>query len=194
METRQRILAAAVQLFGERGYRGTTTRRIASEARVSEVTIFRHFGSKRTLIEEALDTQLDQSLRSALPRDPVDVASELGGWANKQLKRLRQRQSVIRTLLGEAETDPDLAQGMLDAFRDMYEELDGYLRRARRRGLVEASVDVDTVAVTLVGALISDATRRDLLPEVYRVAPRKAADRYVAILAPALAGRKDDAP
>ena len=53
MATRERILDAAARLYGQHGYLGATTRRIAEEADVSEVTIFRLFGTKEAVLEEA---------------------------------------------------------------------------------------------------------------------------------------------
>src|SRR5688572_460094 len=53
-DTRDRLLDVTATIFAEAGYHGTTTRRIAQEADVNEVTIFRHFGSKDALIREAL--------------------------------------------------------------------------------------------------------------------------------------------
>jgi AcrR family transcriptional regulator len=41
-------------LFAERGYAGTSTREIARAASVTEPMIFRHFGSKAKLFEEAV--------------------------------------------------------------------------------------------------------------------------------------------
>ena len=41
--TKDHILEAAARLYGEHGFRGTTTRRIAQEAGVNEVTLFRQF-------------------------------------------------------------------------------------------------------------------------------------------------------
>jgi len=49
-DTRRRILAAAAAEFGEKGYSSATTRSIANRAVVNEVTLFRHFGSKRELL------------------------------------------------------------------------------------------------------------------------------------------------
>ncbi len=46
-DTRERILQAAAELFAEKGYARATTRSIAEAAKVNEVTIFRHFGSKK---------------------------------------------------------------------------------------------------------------------------------------------------
>jgi len=48
--TRDRIVAAARQLFAEQGFDGTTTAAIAERAGVAEGTIFRHFASKRELL------------------------------------------------------------------------------------------------------------------------------------------------
>ncbi|WP_461832849.1 TetR/AcrR family transcriptional regulator [Desulfothermus sp.] len=52
--TRDRIIEAAYTLFSEKGYHGTSTREIANAASVSEVTLFRNFGSKELLFEEVL--------------------------------------------------------------------------------------------------------------------------------------------
>lgn len=45
------ILEAAKSLFAEKGYKGTSTKKIAQAAKVNEVTIFRIFGSKEKLFE-----------------------------------------------------------------------------------------------------------------------------------------------
>lgn len=51
---RQLLLDAARQAFAEQGFKGTSTRNIADRAGVTEVMIFRHFGSKANLFQEAV--------------------------------------------------------------------------------------------------------------------------------------------
>lgn len=51
---RQLLLTAARDIFAQRGYKGTSTRDIAERAGVTEVMIFRHFGSKANLFQEAV--------------------------------------------------------------------------------------------------------------------------------------------
>jgi AcrR family transcriptional regulator len=51
---RQLLLDAARDLFAERGFKGTSTRDVAERAGVSEVMIFRHFGSKANLFQESV--------------------------------------------------------------------------------------------------------------------------------------------
>ena len=54
MTVRDQLLEAAARLYAETGYRGATTRRIAMQAGVNEITLFRHFGSKDALMREAI--------------------------------------------------------------------------------------------------------------------------------------------
>ncbi|WP_394832451.1 TetR family transcriptional regulator [Pendulispora rubella] len=53
-ETRQRILAAALELFAERGFAATTTAALAQRAGVAEKTLFSQFKSKERLFEETV--------------------------------------------------------------------------------------------------------------------------------------------
>ena len=74
-ETRTRILEAAYLLFGTRGYGNTGTADIATQADVSEGSIFYHFGSKRALLVE-LGKQHGQKLVAAMQaHDPLDSLS-----------------------------------------------------------------------------------------------------------------------
>jgi len=50
----EKLFETTVSLFAERGYNGTTTQELAAAAGVSEVTLFRRFGSKAGLIEAAI--------------------------------------------------------------------------------------------------------------------------------------------
>ncbi|MCP2169435.1 transcriptional regulator, TetR family [Goodfellowiella coeruleoviolacea] len=57
-ETRQRIVAAAVRLFGEQGYEQTTVAQIAAAADVDPKTFFNYFPSK----DEVLFADVEQDL------------------------------------------------------------------------------------------------------------------------------------
>src|ERR1700745_1228028 len=84
--TRQRILAAAQQVFSRDGFQGATTREIPREASVNEVTIFRHFHTR----EELLHATLKQSCASldALvhPQENwrEDLFGSLGGYVRER--------------------------------------------------------------------------------------------------------------
>lgn len=50
--TRERLVRSALELFNSQGYHITTTPHIAKKAGVAEGTIYRHFASKRHLLNE----------------------------------------------------------------------------------------------------------------------------------------------
>lgn len=50
LETRRRILAAALKLFSEYGYAGATIEAIAQEAGVAPLTVYAAFGNKRSIL------------------------------------------------------------------------------------------------------------------------------------------------
>jgi AcrR family transcriptional regulator len=54
-DRRQEILAAAMELFAKKGFRGTTTRDLATQAEVNEAIIFRHFNNKQELYSAILE-------------------------------------------------------------------------------------------------------------------------------------------
>lgn len=54
-ERREQILHIAIKLFSQNGFRGTTTKKIAEEAGVSEAMVFRHFATKSELYHAILD-------------------------------------------------------------------------------------------------------------------------------------------
>jgi len=54
-DRRQDILAAAMELFAKKGFRGTTTRDLATHAEVNEAIIFRHFKTKEELYSAILE-------------------------------------------------------------------------------------------------------------------------------------------
>src|SRR5436309_863950 len=54
-DRRQDILAAAMELFAKKGFRGTTTRDLATQAEINEAIIFRHFKTKEELYSAILE-------------------------------------------------------------------------------------------------------------------------------------------
>src|SRR5688500_17713864 len=95
MESRDKILEAAARVYSQHGFRGATTRRIADEAGVNEITVFRHFGSKETLIKEAIQRNAP-AFPCSLPDVPVDPERELTDWATAHLQHLRAAAPMIR--------------------------------------------------------------------------------------------------
>lgn len=106
--THERIAAAALDLFGRLGFRGTSTREIARAAGVTEVTLFRHYPTKERLFTDvarrfSLLPVLERAdeLFAGMPLEAKLVA--IGGRA---LALLRERTPLIRVMLGESGRHP----------------------------------------------------------------------------------------
>ena len=54
-ETRQRLLVAARELFGRKGYEGTSIGDVAEQAGIGVGTVYHHFEDKRSLLLELLE-------------------------------------------------------------------------------------------------------------------------------------------
>jgi AcrR family transcriptional regulator len=69
-DRREQIIEVAVRLFSQKGFRGATTKEIASAAGVNEAIIFRHFATKSELYAAIIDRKANsaelKALRSAL--------------------------------------------------------------------------------------------------------------------------------
>ncbi|WP_313161253.1 TetR/AcrR family transcriptional regulator, partial [Stenotrophomonas sp.] len=63
---RAAILDAAKALFVEQGYGGVSMDSIASQAGVSKLTVYSHFGDKETLFAEAVKSTCNEMLPDAL--------------------------------------------------------------------------------------------------------------------------------
>lgn len=78
--TAARILDVALDLFERDGFERTTVAQIAEAAGVSEMTFFRHFGSKDSLLfDDPYDPVIAQAV-GAQPRDLPPLARLIGGF------------------------------------------------------------------------------------------------------------------
>lgn len=112
--TRGNILAAARELFERRGFAAATTKDIAALARVSEVTLFRHFPTKRALFDETLHSCLhpytvEEYLKSGvtydLERDLQHIARDLRESFQKNAPMLRM---IMRDKVRDSMPEKDI--------------------------------------------------------------------------------------
>jgi AcrR family transcriptional regulator len=170
MISRQKLLDAAARIYGEYGFRGATTRRIADQAGVNEVTLFRLFGSKSALIAEAIKSHAPSSEAGpTLPEDPTEPERELAAWCAAQLAHLRSNRALIRKAMSDLEEHPEMAPCMGRGPMSAFNSLRAYatkLSRVDGSGPITPR-ELSAASAMLVGALFADAMGRDMMPEIY---------------------------
>jgi len=98
--TRSRVIEAARELFSTSGYSATSIAAIGQAAGVSAETIYKSFGSKRTILSEMIDVTLagDASPKPVLERDLFLRVRE----GRSQRERVARLANLTRTLLERA--------------------------------------------------------------------------------------------
>ena len=199
--SRERLIEAAARVYAACGFRGATTRRIAEEAGVNEVTIFRLFGSKASLIEEAMrHAGMPAPGESHLPEMPRQPERELVAWCTAQLAELRERRAFIRQAMGDLEEKPELAPCLGQSADVAGRELKRYMRALCEHGFVDyepaetgRSEEAHAAGAMLMASLFGDAMGRDVTPDLYPQPPERAPALYVGLFLRALRCRSEPA-
>lgn len=115
MSTRQRIIDAAIDLFGERGFKGSPISAIEERAGLSPGAggLYRHFSSKQELLEAALEPVLESvelldRARSVLPLG--DLRSELTVLARGGLAAIAASRPLLRIIERDPNVVPELRE------------------------------------------------------------------------------------
>jgi AcrR family transcriptional regulator len=114
LDTRQRILRGAAQVFAAQGYDGATTRAIAEAAGVNEVTLFRHFGSKKNLMQAVIErfSALPGLSAAFTERLTGDYREGLQAVGTHYLATMLQRRRAILMALCAAERMPEIREAV----------------------------------------------------------------------------------
>jgi len=108
--TTERLLAAAAQIIAERGYAATTTRAIAEQAGVNEVTLFRQFGSKQGLIR-ALGASFSQAENPyVIAPDVDDIRAALHEIAERERHQVTAVGLFAARVVMDAAVIPEVAE------------------------------------------------------------------------------------
>ena len=178
MDVREKILRAAVAVFAEVGFRGATTRRIAQEAGVNEITLFRHFGSKDKLLHEAISRQDLAPVMPPLPDVPKRPRAELLTWAREHYDHMVQMRSLMCACMAEMTEHPEMIPDSTPTKKSVT-QLQDWLRKLRSDGFTTVTFDPEIVAPMFLGALFSDALGRVFTPASYPKGAEKTLEGYV---------------
>ncbi|MCU0634760.1 MAG: TetR/AcrR family transcriptional regulator [Gemmatimonadaceae bacterium] len=195
-DPRTRIIEAAARCYALLGSRGATTRRIAEEAGVNEITLFRHFGSKEALLELVVHEWAAMREPPSLPDIPVDPIAELTAWVRHQHDEISRWRTFIRRTLGEHAEHPDAAKGTCDSSTYTSAHLQGYVNRLGVHGFLgertlRHEADIPHACVMLPATLFSDALWRDVMPTMFAGSIEESIAAYVRLFAYAIGLREE---
>lgn len=190
-ERRQQILCVAMQLFSQRGFRGTTTREIANAAGVSEAIVFRHFATKLELYAAIIDTKscggevlkpIENIAEFMKAKDDYGVFYNLALGA---LSHHEEDKDFIRLLMYSALEGSELAEMFFERFiTNIYLHLGSYIEQRQRDGVFR-EMNPRIVVRSFVGMMIHHSLNNILWDKNRRlldISTEEAARQFTEIL------------
>jgi AcrR family transcriptional regulator len=156
--TKESLLQATLKLISEKGYIGATTREIAHLAGVTELTLFRHFGSKEKLFEELLKSYTFlPKLKELLPElDGLSCEDALTLIATRFLLTLKERKSFIKIMYSEVTIYPDQIRAVYNKFIDeLRATMASYIKSLQEQGVLRKDMSPEMAGRVFLWILIA---------------------------------------
>jgi AcrR family transcriptional regulator len=191
-ERRKQILRVAIKLFSNLGFSGTTTKKIAQEAGVSEAMVFRHFATKRELYHAILD---HKACEGASPN--------LCEWAGEAMAAKDDKQffyQIIFSALNHHEKDPEFMRLLFHSALEghelaemfveqnivpMYEFMSAYISQRQAEGAIRTDIEPRVIIRAFVGIMIHHSLNNSLWDKkrhVLNISNEDAARAFVEII------------
>ncbi len=196
-QTRERIRAAALRLFLQQGYLATSIDAILAEAGISsKETLYRHYANKEALFVDVLShlTLSQPGISSKLaalptPHDLPQLGQALTQISREILSLMSQPDylPLVRMIIAEVPRFPQLGTLFFSTVPQRGLAIITALLREAREQQIIADIDLDAVAHTLLGGLLTYAiTSLVFTEEEAHPPPLDRADAVVEVVMRAL--------
>jgi AcrR family transcriptional regulator len=161
---REQILNTAVSLFSLHGFKGTTTKKIAEAAGVSEAMVFRHFSTKDELYGAILHSKSCEEGVHRFPwennealRIAIEEKDDQAVFYNLAINALNKQQAdegFMRLMFYSALEEHELAERFFSEFvSKVYEFISGYIEQRQKDGAMR-EVNPRIVVRAFLGMII----------------------------------------
>lgn len=145
-ERRGELLATAAEVFAEQGYNATTVRKIAEAAGMLAGSLYYHFDSKESMLDEILSTFLDElwARYDAVLAADLDPRETLEALVTESFREIDQHRAAVAIYQKEARqlsTQPRFTF-LADSQRKFEETWLGTLKRGVTDKVFRADLDV----------------------------------------------------
>jgi TetR/AcrR family transcriptional regulator len=152
-DRQRQLLETALNVFSRKGFKGSTTKEIASAAGVTEAIIFQHFPSKEALYSAVLELNLDTGEEQKWIEGILDCMERkddeglIQSFILQILRGYRSNAALQRVILFAAlEGHEQGLQRLHKQFSPIFERLSEYISLRQQEG---ALIDVDPHAILI---------------------------------------------
>lgn len=108
-DRKKQILESAINVFIENGYIGSTTAEIAKAANISEVTLFRHFESKKEIFMASIEPIVFNTLKESITASKeLNPKEKLEYILTERLMLISKNRDVMKLLIMESQINKEL--------------------------------------------------------------------------------------
>lgn len=157
IDRERRILEAALKVFSEQGYSGTTMDAVAAEAGLSKPTLYQYFDSKEALFQAMMHGKGDVMLTVFEHPSPGGMVADLLGfaWAYADTVMRPDMLSLARLIIGEVQRFPEIGRAYQSSGPDeLLRGIMAYLTGQRAAGRLSFD-DAELAAQDLWGLILS---------------------------------------
>jgi AcrR family transcriptional regulator len=178
MNTEDKILDATIMLLDQVGWKGATTKRIASEAGVNEVTVFRKFKNKEALLKAAKERSANTFLEELDSLFDIDDSCDVDVylmtiWKNAS-QMIDKRINLIRISMEEVRGIP-LEEKVLPKISDMISHhLVEYFQKQIKRGVIR-NIDPEVAGLTIFSIVF----QMNVMWKIYEQKQEKDQEQYM---------------
>lgn len=182
LKTKDKIVKSALKLFSKKGFLGTTTKEIAREAKVAEVTLFRYFSSKENLFIDVLKSQsFLPTLKDLIPKiEKTEYKEALTTVARYYLDLLKKKRDLICIMHTEIFQYPDEIRAIHSKMiHEVYLVFSSYLEKLKKANILRKDLDTNYASLAYFGMLFNLFIKKELLKK--KIDLKKALATYIEI-------------
>lgn len=149
--TEEKIMKAALDILQREGLAKTTTKKIAAEAGVNEVTIFRKFENKKNLMKATKDFYLKKFTDKLEQNFEYTEEDNVEEYLNKTFRRMLEFEEddtkIVRVALGEVRENPENKLLISQIVEPVFKKLEGFFELQIEKGEIR---EINPKAISLV--------------------------------------------
>jgi AcrR family transcriptional regulator len=171
------IFEATVETIIDFGYASATISQIAEAAGIGEATLFRRFGSKESLLKDALKFEVEQFAREAVAYTG-DLQTDLERIVRTYSRLLQRRGQLILEMINELPRRPELKEVAEIPLKGVGKVTD-LLQRYQDEGQLKGD-NAWEITLTLLGPILVTSSFKSLNPLIpATVEPKSYVERFL---------------
>ncbi|MGT2895179.1 TetR/AcrR family transcriptional regulator [Streptococcus entericus] len=163
---KRKVMLAAIRLFSEQSFYATSTAQIASEAQVSQATIFKYFKTKDDLLLGVCEPLVDLVGKPFLEhlKECPDTASMVHFLVQDRFAFVTANSDLIKIIFQEVQTSSQIRQQLFLNFQPLLPELIGLFKEILQKdGYLIKDIKDDALLRNILSPLVIYVLQRYFL-------------------------------